>query len=554
MDNQESKQKELHAAFVSVKPTVADDISSIEELELTLQYAGFNPTQKFLHSKWEERQTDGISFEEFCCMVEEMNPLVMEDIYNLFIKVFGTSDGTIGENDFKRVLLTDQGTGLTEDNLCYILQEAGVIEGGKVNFGKLGRVIIQTVNELKQLNLQQLEERSNLQRINSKTYTCKKEIFIKSEAPVVTEGEENKEAALDVEGWNKCSLKGCFYLDKQNIIAHQYYFELPELGPVVIRMQSQSRLIGPRGKKTVDTLAYIFRESSEGVRNYVGYTDKEDADGYYWNDVLKEGKYVVIPYTSGCLLKQRENIPEGAIDLIVKDSEVHLTTEFQFVLREIFDQIDLDDNGKLNRQEFNLYNWRTSCEEVQDDEWAVVQDNFEVDEGELTLKGFMSLHRMEAEDNGGDSEDLWLSLETMGYNRMLQQDQAAPFSLSIYSPVCQPVLIVSGLKNGGLLLDKAVVRSVMENSKPVKIKNMIDLIKYEYCGPHRGTIVIQNKAHSKVTIRVDCSKSTNCITNRPSLDWTGEVAGKSAVIAHQLLQENDKAYWSLVCSAEGEET
>ena len=34
---------------------------------------------------------------------------------------------------------------------------------------------------------------------------------------------------------------------------------------------------------------------------------------------------------------------------------------------------DLDGNGTLNREEFNLYNLRTSGEEVADDEWEVVE-------------------------------------------------------------------------------------------------------------------------------------------------------------------------------------
>ena len=38
----------------------------------------------------------------------------------------------------------------------------------------------------------------------------------------------------------------------------------------------------------------------------------------------------------------------------------------------------------------------------QNDEWKVVQENFELtNQGELSLSGFLQLHLMEAEDNCG---------------------------------------------------------------------------------------------------------------------------------------------------------
>lgn len=47
-------------------------------------------------------------------------------------------------------------------------------------------------------------------------------------------------------------------------------------------------------------------------------------------------------------------------------------------LREIFEMCDLDGNGFLNRQEFSLFNLRTSGEEIADEEWEVVQGRINI--------------------------------------------------------------------------------------------------------------------------------------------------------------------------------
>ena len=53
-----------------------------------------------------------------------------------------------------------------------------------------------------------------------------------------------------------------------------------------------------------------------------------------------------------------QSTPEGM-------KKVNLSAKFRGILTDIYNQIDLDESGGLSRQEFNLFNWRTSGEEVQ---------------------------------------------------------------------------------------------------------------------------------------------------------------------------------------------
>ena len=80
--------------------------------------------------------------------------------------------------------------------------------------------------------------------------------------------------------------------------------------------------------------------------------------------------------------------------------------------------------------------------------------------------------QMEAEDNGGDSAELWITLNAMGYNVALLQDECALFEVSVRSEKGDGgggmTLGVSGLKSGGSVLDKACNKCVMDGSKRTK--------------------------------------------------------------------------------------
>lgn len=84
----------------------------------------------------------------------------------------------------------------------------------------------------------------------------------------------------------------------------------------------------------------------------------------------------------------------------------------------------------------------------------MLEKNFDLVNGELALQGFLQLHQMEAEDNSGehesprkmqpdcsadniitsfdlgDSAELWVTLNAMGFNHNLLQDEAAPYQVN----------------------------------------------------------------------------------------------------------------------------
>lgn len=85
--------------------------------------------------------------------------------------------------------------------------------------------------------------------------------------------------------------------------------------------------------------------------------------------------------------------------------------------------------GCLQRSSFSLWHWRTGwpllhwCKNEWVVKWSICfvgrAENFDMRKNQLTRQGFMELNLMEATEKDGDPADLWVTLEAMGYNRML---------------------------------------------------------------------------------------------------------------------------------------
>ena len=71
----------------------------------------------------------------------------------------------------------------------------------------------------------------------------------------------------------------------------------------------------------------------------------------------------------------------------------------------------------------------------------------------------------------GDSAELWVTLNAMGYDYNLVQDEAALFKVSVQGELKEfaPSLYVSGLRSGGPILDKATIKCIMEGAKQPKV-------------------------------------------------------------------------------------
>ncbi|XP_025109119.1 EF-hand calcium-binding domain-containing protein 7-like isoform X7 [Pomacea canaliculata] len=359
----------------------------------------------------------------------------------------------------------------------------------------------------------------------------------------------------NLRSWKHAQSKGCFFVDEaRGFVSHQYLLTLME--DTAIWLTIQPITIGDHGgdvldRPPVDTAMYILRADHDDDKALVTFTEHQDSKGCYGVRCdLAAGSYHLIPFTTGCRLRPRKSDSSKEAKLVIRDKEgkITLTKPFRKALEEIFDMADLDGNGLLSRDEFSWFNIRTSDENVADDEWQVVEENVEMEKGEITKDGFLSLNVMEAEDNDGDTEDLWITLNSMGYNKALQLDEACPFKVDVYAEDGEAALEVTKLENPGLLLEGTVCASVIAKGDATKIKSVKDLMLYTYQGDARATVVIENKSRTKVTMELDCSKSKNCASNHDSLVCSIAVPPQSRMVGMHLLPVNESAEWFVQCT------
>lgn len=276
-----------------------------------------------------------------------------------------------------------------------------------------------------------------------------------------------------------------------------------------------------------------------------------------WRGELAAGSYYLLPFTSGCRLKRRrkrrssrEATPTKPEPLIYRTDtgELDLTRELREALSDIFDTIDLDGNGLLSLEEYNLFELRTSGEQCDEEAWAICKENFDTRRNQLTRQGFMELHLVEVTEKDGDPSDLWLTLEAMGYNRALELAEACPFRIDVHCEGCPPSLQPLSLDWGPRLLNQALQKSIVASAGEGRaLKGHDNALVYTYRGEHRISSLLSNKSDQKVTVHVNNEHSKNCCSSRGLSVFAVEVPAKTKMVHQHVLPINERKEWTYCC-------
>lgn len=574
---------ECKAAYLSIYDSVKDEIDSVEDLVQVLQQAGRNPSKKVLAKYWKS-DTEHLTFDEFVDICKKEKATTADDLMKAFRKIDINGDGYISLEELYKIMTT-KGEKMSRSDVKKMIDEVDENKDGRLDYGEFCKMIMETTEECKKVSRKIMEKKELKRRKEDQTKTSY------SERPMSASSRSNKGASLagsrksllsvddlpkpsprnkkskgpaaaslaklsepkNLKEWTHATSKGMFYIDEETekLLCHQYNLKLTEDTSVWITIQPIKTRCQADSDQVIDTGLFILRDKPDEDGNVlITFTRHRDAKGKYGVKCsLDAGNYRIIPFTTASRLKKRESDPSSAAKLLqLKDGKYTITKAFRKVLEDIFDLSDLDGNGTMSREEFNWYNIRTSDEEVGDDEWEVVEERLELEDGEITKNGFLQLNEMEAEDSNGDEDDMWVTLESLGINKELVMDEACPFVIDVYTEDCDDAEFkVDAIEDMMDKLQRPLCQSVMEKGEATKVKGMKDLTMYTYMSDTRATIVVDNKSYSSVRLNLDCSGSRNCLTNQPSLDETFSVKSQSQIIAYHFTPKNEDDEWNVKC-------
>ncbi|XP_070196447.1 EF-hand calcium-binding domain-containing protein 7-like isoform X6 [Littorina saxatilis] len=555
---------ECKAAYLSVFDDVHDTIDSKQDFILVLQQAGRNPSQRVVNRYWDDDR-DSMAFDEFVDVCRKVSSTSEDDLMKAFRKIDINGDGYISLDELYKIMTT-KGERLSRQEVKVMIDEVDENKDGRLDYKEFCRMFMSTTEECKKLSLRAMEKKERRKKRKDEGPSAaprkvgrtgsRQSLLSIDDLPRPSPRGNKKNPVIGrlqepsrLRDWHHGKSKGCFFIDEEKgFVSHQYQLMLTEDTTIWLTIQP-TKSGSERG--VVDTAMYILQDDKDDDDALIAFTEQRDSKGCYGvRCSLSAGTYSLIPFTTGCRLHPRRSEPSKPAKLIAKDKEdkIELTKQFKKALEEIFDMADLDGNGLLSRDEFSWFNIRTSDEQVADDEWQVVEDNVELKNGEITKRGFISLNEMEAQDNDGDTEDLWITLSSMGFNKALEMDEACPFALNVYAEDGEVILKVTELENPGKALENAVCASVIAKGEGRPVKSLKDVTVYTYVGDARATVVVENKSRNKTTLELDCRKSRNCVSNLDNMEPTVTVPGHAKKVGIHLVPEDEREEWSVRCT------
>ena len=213
--------------------------------------------------------------------------------------------------------------------------------------------------------------------------------------------------------------------------------------------------------------------------------------------------------------------------------------------REMFDRLDQDMDGILDKAELNSFEMMSEGCEMDDAVYDWVMAHFDNRKGGITEDGFVALFQYMFEASGNDPETVWKDLKFMGYNNALELNRARTFVMSIHANHDIAMTKVS--------FDADAFEEAME--LPIKqfgTSQLMDDGKIKLYTRKAGywgvAFAVENLGAQDLEFTLDCGGSNNVVSHRGALKYTEFIPPGETKVLHHLMPSSLQP-WSWKYSA-----
>jgi calpain-15 len=318
-----------------------------------------------------------------------------------------------------------------------------------------------------------------------------------------------------VKNWDEVRIKGKFIrvqdvedTNLEVVVSKWFYsIDLPERVRLFIGVhQEDERQVGVATKRQyLDIGIVVLKRLNDGTITVIGKQDFEIARQAELEIVLEPGSYIVLPKTSGCLLKRPHDAPMERIKLLTAKGE--LTDLADSTLSDIFRKFDMLLNRELSYTEFKGFYECINRSLTEVEFKQKVLKRYCSNENGLSLKGFKDFFVDNIRSLG--EEAIWGWLENLGYDRELYSVRSRCFILTFHSETEISVTVRDAIQTD--LDARTNVQFIEKAGKELESKQGVKCFYYFSNKTHCYTYGIYNEKHVAIEATLDCSGSSSMV-------------------------------------------
>ena len=368
------------------------------------------------------------------------------------------------------------------------------------------------------------------------------------------------------------------------IISPLYHLNVHERGSFILSLH-QEDIRCRDARPYIDTgLSILKVDSTYGTMQLVnGVGNTCDRDNQTTEFDLEPGRYLVVPFTSGTKLRQivddwEKEVENGLTGNVITPSsttpvsppgtpsktnstgqdsggkvalvrpspatgEIEFTQEVIAAYTELFNRLDLDSDGVLNKAELDQYMLRTEGSTIEQAAFQWLVHNFESKDAiGLSVAGFIRAQLYVFRNTGCNVDKLFDEFRLLGYDHRLQLRGGRRLTLAVHGTTSQYTLDhVPYDENASLEAQELVI--VHYGEKTTFEDKLINLYVYR-AGYYGVSILVENVHYLPLVFSLDCRESVNVISHRGTLIHTEMVAPNQRIIFHHLIPKETEKAWS----------